>query len=270
MGPFAPNSYAMLCMTSPTSKPYIILQYTILYNIIHYYTICFLCYHACRHGQSLSERLVRHHISHLSRTHFSVARFLRLSGSSWLFIVFVFITFLLQAGLWVFNAWIEFHGIVTNCVSQSSFLYCVHVHLWLFVFCLWSCLPLAGLLQPIFHWGLFGLPGSSCLVALPHIPRLTYSSPGWRPHPVFLGWRSRLCAPWVCCGCVFGLESPLLGHNFWLYSLRTVCSLGLFLWSLAFCLPPCAAPTLSFIISALVFWLLWILDVWLLSVVRNT
>ena len=45
--------------------------------------ICFLCFNACRHGQILSERLVRHYTSHFSRTHFSVSRFLRrLSRSS--------------------------------------------------------------------------------------------------------------------------------------------------------------------------------------------
>ena len=37
------------------------------------------------------------------------------------------------------------------------------------------------------------LPG--CRVCSPHIPQLTFSSPGWHQHPVFLGRRSRLCAP---------------------------------------------------------------------------
>ena len=39
--------------------------------------ICFLCFHACRHGKEFSPRLVQHHLSHFMRKHYKASVVLR-------------------------------------------------------------------------------------------------------------------------------------------------------------------------------------------------
>ena len=39
--------------------------------------ICFLCFNSCRHGLSLDSRMIAHFVSHVSRKHLGISRFLR-------------------------------------------------------------------------------------------------------------------------------------------------------------------------------------------------
>ena len=48
-----------------------------IYTILIGLHICFLCFNACRHGKSLSDRLIQHHLSHFMRLHHKASAVLR-------------------------------------------------------------------------------------------------------------------------------------------------------------------------------------------------